>query len=269
MQQRPVRTSQRPTSHVARVVFAVGAALAAIALAGRPTPTGSVVTTSTGNVAATLAPALPRRSPPVVVPAPTDSTSASTTVPVPTTPRERLALGAAGTYIGEILRVRDSAVVRWPDRVERPLTVWVGAAPGVADWRPAYLARVVDAFAEWTRVGVPVRFRFVHDSSAAEVHVGWTDRFREPISGRTVWSRDENWWMTDANITIALHHNDGNPLDEEQVRAIALHEVGHLLGLDHTNDPTSVMAARVRVRGLSAADQATARLIYAVPAGHL
>ncbi|MDQ6925330.1 MAG: matrixin family metalloprotease, partial [Candidatus Eremiobacteraeota bacterium] len=137
------------------------------------------------------------------------------------------------------------------------------------DWHPAYLARVADAFAEWTRTGVPVRFRFVQDSSAADVHVGWTDRFREPYSGRTVWSRDERWWMTNANITLALHHSDGNPLDEDQVRAIALHEVGHLLGLDHTKDSTSVMAARVRVRELSTADQATARLIYTVPAGHL
>lgn len=53
------------------------------------------------------------------------------------------------------------------------------------------------------------------------------------------------------------------------MRAIALHEVGHLLGLDHTTDQTSVMAARVRVRELSAADHATARLVYALPPGRM
>ena len=69
------------------------------------------------------------------------------------------------------------------------------------------------------------------------------------------------------DITIALHHRDGDPLDAPQVRAIALHEIGHLLGLDHTSDPTNIMAPRVRVRELSNADQATIRLLYSVPAG--
>ena len=182
---------------------------------------------------------------------------------------QRLARSAAGTYIDELLRTRDSAVVRWPERVERPLTVWIGNPVGLADWHPAYLTRVADAFADWAKTGVPVRFRFVQDSGAAEVHVAWTDRFREPISGRTVWSHDENWWMTDANITLALHHSDGSPLDEDQVHAIALHEVGHLLGLDHTSDSSNIMAKRVRVRDLSSADQATARLVYTLPAGRL
>ncbi len=281
-----------------------GHPIASHPLAGRLTQRGHVVEVATGNVDGVPTPALPRRgraaaervpgvgpnaetsAKPNVGPstragelaaalatalgaAPVSTTPAGMPTPVVMTPRERLALSASGTYISEILRVRDSSVVRWPERVDRPLTVWVANAAGLADWHPAYLARVADAFGEWTRTGVPVRFRIVQDSGAAEVHVGWTDRFREPISGRTVWSRDDNWWMTDANITLALHHNDGSPLDESQVRAIALHEIGHLLGLDHTSDPTSVMAARVRVRELSTVDQATARLVYALPAGHL
>jgi predicted Zn-dependent protease len=53
------------------------------------------------------------------------------------------------------------------------------------------------------------------------------------------------------------------------MRAIALHEVGHLLGLDHTANPDNIMSARVRVRELSEADKATVRLVYAVEAGSL
>ena len=280
MQQRPARPSPAFSSRAARTAIAVVATVAAVPLAGHSARShhvagADVATTSAGTVAPFVTPALPRRVPVLNVRAEELAAAlgappaSGVPAPVALSARERVLLGGAGTYIGELLRARDSAVVRWPDRVERPLTVWVSDANSVADWRPTYLARVAAAFTDWTRTGVPMRFRFVQDSGAAEVHVAWTDRFSEPISGRTVWSHDEHWWMTKANITIALHHNDGTPLDDDQVHAIALHEVGHLLGLDHTTDPTSVMAARVRVRELSGPDQATARLVYALPAGHL
>jgi proline iminopeptidase len=184
--------------------------------------------------------------------------------------RRQLQLASAGTYIGELLAQRDSALTRWPDRpADRPLAVYVATGAGMTGWRPEYVRQVAAAFAAWARAGVPLQFRLVDDSSRADVRVTWVDRFSEPISGRTVWSRDDRWWMIDANVTLALHHSDGAPLDADQVRAIALHEVGHLLGLDHTADPGNVMAPRVRVRELSAADEATVRLLYAVPAGRV
>jgi len=101
------------------------------------------------------------------------------------------------------------------------------------------------------------------------VHVNWIDHFSEPISGRTKWARDDEWLITDANIILAIHHHQGETLDPESMKAMALHEIGHLLGLDHTVDSTSIMAPRVRVRDLSDADRATIRLLYALPAGPL
>jgi predicted Zn-dependent protease len=179
----------------------------------------------------------------------------------------RLSQNEAGTYIGDILLARDSNVARWPDRTSHPLRVWVQALPALADWNPAYPGQVRDAFSTWEAAGAPVPFTFVVDSAAADVHVTWVDHFEEQISGKTMWARDDNWWIVDANIAIALHHNHGEPLDASAVRAIALHEIGHLLGLDHCADTTNIMTARVRVRDLSAADKATMRLIYALPPG--
>jgi len=183
--------------------------------------------------------------------------------------RRVLDAGSSGTYMDELLRGRDSSLARWPDRAARPLTVWVQPAAPFAGWRPAFLLRAREAFEEWQRVSVPVRFTFVDDSARADVHLSWVDRFDEPISGKTLWARDERWWIVSADIVLALHHRDGTPLDESAMRAMALHEVGHLMGLDHTRDAGNIMAPRVRVRELSAADRATVRLLYSVPPGRV
>jgi hypothetical protein len=181
--------------------------------------------------------------------------------------RQRLLSGAAGTYIDEILLERDSSLARWPDRTSQPIKVWIGSGSGIAGWSDTFPARVRDAFEEWSDLGIPVRFQFVNDSASADVHVAWIDHFDTPISGKTLWARDRSWWIVNANITLALHHNAGEALDDSSVKAIALHEVGHLLGLDHTNDTTDIMTARVRVRDLSNADRATMKLLYTLPPG--
>jgi hypothetical protein len=183
--------------------------------------------------------------------------------------RRRIRSAQAGTYISDILSARDSSLSRWPDRNGVPLTVWIQPKARYDDFTTNFVARVRQAFMEWGTLNLPVRFCFVDDSAEADVHVTWIDRFKEPISGRTRWSRDDDWWITDANIVLAVHHNQGEVLDEDSMRAMALHEIGHLLGLDHTRDSMSVMAPKVRVRQLSDADRATARLLYALPAGPL
>ncbi len=181
--------------------------------------------------------------------------------------RHRIELGATGTYIGEILGERDSALSRWPDRMTQPVRVWVGNNSTIPGWDNSYPDRVRDAFDQWAGLGIPVKFTFVRDSSDADVHVSWIDHFDTPISGKTIWARDSKWWIVSANITLALHHNEGELLDPKAIHAIALHEVGHLLGLDHTVDTTNIMTPRVRVRDLSEADRATMKLLYSLPPG--
>jgi hypothetical protein len=181
--------------------------------------------------------------------------------------RRRLAERGSGTYINEMLAERDSALARWPDREGKPLTIWVQPTSPVKDWTDEYADAVREAVNGWDALGLPVRFAFATDSADADVHVTFIDQFEESISGRTKWERDDNWWITDAEIVLAVHHRSGPALDVDAMRALALHEMGHLLGLDHTEDATSIMAPRVRVRSLSAADEATVRLLYTLPPG--
>ena len=181
--------------------------------------------------------------------------------------RRRLTEGSNGTYIAEMLAERDSALARWPDRHGRPLTVWIQPTSAIPDWRDAYTEGVRRAVRAWDSLELPVSFAFASDSAEADVHISFIDHFDEPISGRTKWARDDDWWITNADIVLAVHHRTGGALDDDAMHAMALHELGHLLGLDHTEDPTSIMAPRVRVRELSAADRATVRLLYTLPPG--
>jgi hypothetical protein len=174
---------------------------------------------------------------------------------------------SAGTYIGEMLLSRDSSLARWPERRARPIRVWIQPSSDVTDWKPAYVDEAYAAFDEWDALDLPVSFTYVSDSTDAEVHVTWIHAFREPISGQTEWTRDNHWWITGASILLAVHHHKGVMLDEDAMRALALHEIGHLLGLDHTYDVRSIMAPKVRVRALSSADKATVRLLYTLPPG--
>jgi len=183
--------------------------------------------------------------------------------------RRQLAQGAGDTYIDDLITARDSAVIRWPDRVMHPLRVWIAEDGSLGGWNPDFVPAIRDAFDTWAQTGIPVHFTFVIDSASADVHVRFVDRFVNGISGKTVWSRDNGWWLISSDIQIALAHPGGGTVSPPQIRAIALHEVGHLLGMDHAAAPDHIMSARIRVRELTDADRATVRLLYSIPAGTL
>jgi hypothetical protein len=183
--------------------------------------------------------------------------------------KRRISEYGAATYIGEIITVRDSILTHWPDRRLQPLRIWIQPASDLPHFQRSFVPLVREAFEDWAGTGIPVSFTFVVDSASAEVHVTWIDKFSEQISGKTLWAHDDDGWIVEGNILLALHHNSGEPLDANAVRAIALHEVGHLVGLDHTTDPTNIMTPKVRVKELSAADRATVRLLYELPPGRI
>ena len=178
-----------------------------------------------------------------------------------------IADGRTLTYMDEILGARGWSVARWMDRRDNPITVWVQHKTGVADFWPDYPALARDAFYTWSNAGIPVRFLFIDDSASAEVHFRWVDRFPDTAAGKTYWARDMNWWIVGADVEVALHSPTGRAYDRDAVHAIALHEIGHVIGLDHSSSEENIMSPRVHTLRLSPTDLRTAHLVYQLPPG--
>lgn len=180
--------------------------------------------------------------------------------------RGEIIAAAPGTYIDQLLIDRDSTLERWPDHVSRPLRVWIDSSTTIGGAQAGFPAAVRAALRDWSATGIPIRFAYVSSPRDADIRVRWTDHLSKK-TGSTTWRTDRMGWMLAGDITLATHISDGQPLDARGMRAIALHETGHALGLSHSGEPTDIMAALVRVDGLSAPDRNTIKLLYSYPAG--
>jgi predicted Zn-dependent protease len=180
--------------------------------------------------------------------------------------RGEILAAAPGTYIDQLLADRDSTLERWADRLDKPLRIWIDSSTTIGGAQAGYPAAVRAALSDWLSTGIPLRFVYVTSPRSADIRVRWTDHLKRK-TGSTTWRTDRGGWMLAGDITLATHISDGQPLDARGMRAIALHETGHALGLSHSGDPSDVMAALVRVDSLSGPDRNTIKLLYTLPAG--
>ncbi len=151
---------------------------------------------------------------------------------------------------------------RWTAAEFDEVAVWIAPGKGVSHWRSANRYMVRDAFHTWTAVGAPVRFIFVADSAAADVRVLWRDTLPGARAGQVTRLVDRRGWLRGATIEMSTRRSTAVARDSASVRAVALHEVGHLLGIEHSNDERDIMSAWVTARALTHNDRTAMRLLY-------
>jgi hypothetical protein len=235
-----------------------------------PAPLDSAARRDSVVRAAASAPASPVTPPPVSQPLPSGPGTPSYIVLLARSEiRRRIRATAPLTYLNDIVGASsDSVLHRWDGRTQSKVRVYLPAG-AVANFQPAFLDAVRAAFQRWEQTGVAVAFNPDADSASAEVQFQWRIQFEGARAGQTMLEWDQDGHLKGGSVTLATFDPKGQPFGPDEVRVMALHEIGHLLGLDHSPDPGDIMYAAPRAHDLSQRDIATLLLLYSLAPGPL
>jgi predicted Zn-dependent protease len=210
-----------------------------------------------------------RHAPPAAPPAPAAAAPVAPAAPA------RLVIppvDGAANYVDQVLAAQEGHVVRWDRTAAEPIRLFIPPLPAAARTGGAdYPAIVARAMAAWNDVGLPVLFERVSDSTGADVLLRWVRTDAEAdVAGRAR-LRIGGWTDRIRSATLALTTQapSGYPHSADAMLGYSLHELGHVLGLQHAGLPECVMFPIPQRATLCDADRETARRWYALPTGRV
>lgn len=166
------------------------------------------------------------------------------------------------TYVDGDADQASATAARWrfATGAVRPLRVAFSPAPRQA---ASFWVEARHALEVWSSVpGIPFRFELVRTTDAPDVEFRWIDRFPTSQAGATHRRLDDDGYIDRVTVVLARSHSNGSFMSPEFRRLVALHEVGHALGLPHSENPGDVMHAGNRNLSVSPRDVRSLRSLY-------
>ncbi|KAE8665466.1 hypothetical protein F3Y22_tig00112614pilonHSYRG00100 [Hibiscus syriacus] len=97
---------------------------------------------------------------------------------------------------------------------------------------------IIDAFTEWENAVPKLNFQWLYPGDDADIRIRFTS-LSPPYYGFGYYPPDGRLLL---DISRTLWSTSSNPVPYKlDLQSESMHEIGHTLGLEHTNDPASVM----------------------------
>lgn len=101
------------------------------------------------------------------------------------------------------------------------------------------------AFRVWGKADSRIKFEYVSSVSGADITFSFEDnlmeKYDENFLGITNYEYADNNIIKLSNIEISMQSAGGEKLTDGVVKATIIHELGHAIGLDHSNDKNDIM----------------------------